>query len=68
MIIVHEIKSTDAPQSNQFCNWMLKNVHSGLIHTKLLFIIDGSMLLKQLCKFSEGYFQQDSAAAHTDVI
>jgi hypothetical protein len=38
--VVHELKPVDTPQRIRFCNWMLKNVHDGLIDPQLLFITD----------------------------
>jgi hypothetical protein len=37
---VHELKPVDAPQRIRFCNWMLKNMHDGLVDPQLLFITD----------------------------
>jgi hypothetical protein len=38
--VVYELKPVDAPQRIRFCNWMLKNVHDGLVDPQLLFIAD----------------------------
>jgi hypothetical protein len=35
---MHELKHIVAPQRIWFCNWMLKNVHGGLVNSQLLFI------------------------------
>jgi hypothetical protein len=37
---VNELKPADAPQRIQFCNWMMENVHDGLVDPQLLFITD----------------------------
>jgi hypothetical protein len=38
--VVHEFKPTDAPQRSRFCNWMMKNMHDGLVNRNRLFIND----------------------------
>jgi hypothetical protein len=38
--VVHAFKPVDAPQRIRFCNWMLKNMHDGLVDPQLLFITD----------------------------
>jgi hypothetical protein len=38
--VVHELKPVDVPQRIQFCNWMLKNVHDGLVDPQLLLVND----------------------------
>jgi hypothetical protein len=38
--VLHELKTVDAPQRIRFCNWMLKNMHDGLVDPQLLFITD----------------------------
>jgi hypothetical protein len=40
MRVMHGLKLIDAPQRINFCNWMLKNVHNGLVDPKLMFISD----------------------------
>lgn len=37
---MHELKPVSALQGVQFCTWMLKNVHSGLVDHQLLFVTD----------------------------
>jgi hypothetical protein len=37
---VHECKHIDAPKRIWFCNWMLKNVHDGLVVSQMLFRTD----------------------------
>jgi hypothetical protein len=51
--VMYKLKPADAPQRVQFYNWMLKNVHSGLIDPQLLFNPQSILSLKWLCKFSE---------------
>lgn len=34
--VMYKLKPTDAPQRVQFYNWMLKNLHSGLIDLNCL--------------------------------
>jgi hypothetical protein len=38
--VMHEFKPTDAPQRSRVCNWMMKNMHEGIIDLNLLFIND----------------------------
>lgn len=40
MRVMHGPKLTDAPQRIHFCNWMLKNVHNGLVDPELMFRTD----------------------------
>jgi hypothetical protein len=50
--VMYKLKPTDAPQRVQFYNWMLKNMHSGLVDPQLLFNPQRIPLVKWLCKFS----------------
>lgn len=38
--VVHGLKPVDASQRIQFCGWMLKILHNGLVDPQLLFITD----------------------------
>jgi hypothetical protein len=42
--LVHELKTVDALQRIQFCSWMLKNEHDGLIDLQLLVIVSKAYL------------------------
>jgi hypothetical protein len=51
--VMYKLKPTDAPERVQFYNWMLKNLHSGIVDPQLLFNPQSILSLKWLCKFSE---------------
>jgi hypothetical protein len=38
--LVHEFKDFGASQGIQFCNWILKNMHNGLVDPQLLIVTD----------------------------
>jgi hypothetical protein len=57
---VHECKPIDCPERIRFCNWILKNVHDGLIVSRLLFITD------KACFQSSSYVNSQNARIWSD--
>jgi hypothetical protein len=37
---VHELKQKDYAARIRFCNWLLQNVHDGIVEPELLFMTD----------------------------
>jgi hypothetical protein len=38
--VVHELKQPDFAARIRFCNWLLQNVHDGIVDPQLLFMTD----------------------------
>jgi hypothetical protein len=63
--VVGEFKLVDAPERIQFCNWMLRNAHDGLVNPRLLLITDEAYFCLSISVSSQNPWIWSDENSHT---